>query len=153
VLSVTQEGIIHYIEGIMELALQYVHGEQYSARLIYEMKRNQPEVRIMILKDSIEMSPKFSCGIGVVDVASFALRLALWSIIEPRTAPVIVTDEPFRHISGEDQVIKAGMMVKKLASELGLQIIIVSGKKGLVEHADRVFGVSIEKGVSSVKIL
>ncbi len=152
VLSITQEGIIHYIEGIMELALQYVHGEQYSARLIYEMKRNQPEVRIRILKDGLEMSPKFSCGVGVIDVASFALRLALWSIIEPRTAPVIVTDEPFRHVHGDSANEKIGIVVKKLSAELGLQIIMVTGENAMGQYADKSFRVTQQGGISNIMV-
>ena len=151
VLSITQKGVTDFIEDIVSMALQYVYGDEYAFKMGFEMKRNQPEVVLSPTKNGELYNPKYSCGVGILDVCAFALRLALWALTEPRTAPVLIFDEPFKCISSKDQVSKAAVMVKELSDMLDVQIIIVSGKPALVDYADKVFEVEMIDGISYVE--
>jgi len=153
VLSLTQEQVIGFIEETVAFALQYVYGDEYDFRIIYELKRNQPEVKLIPMKGDLEYDPKSSCGVGVVDVISFALRCAMWALQTPRSGPVLLLDEPFRHLSGDSANERVGLMVREMAQSLGIQVIIVSGKSGLKEFSDKVFLVTQENGISNVSTL
>jgi DNA repair exonuclease SbcCD ATPase subunit len=85
----------------------------------------------------------------VVDLAAFALRVALWRISSPALRPTIVLDEPFKHLS-EDLQPKASALLKEVSSRLGVQFIMVTHSEELVESADRVFQVSLRRGMSRV---
>ena len=150
VLGVTQQGVIQFIEETVTTALQYVYGEDYGFKIEYELKRNQPEIRLYPTKGGMLYDPKFSCGVGVVDVCSFALRYACWALLENRTAPVMLHDEPFRHIAGMEENERIGLMVKKMSEMLGLQIIIITGKTALKEYADKTFEIKMIDGRSEV---
>ncbi len=150
VLSITQEEIVLYIESVVTTALQYIYGGEYTFKIDYVFKLGQPEVEMYPIKNGLRYEPKFSCGVGVLDVCAFALRCACWSLIEPQSASIMVMDEPFRFISGNVQMEKCSMMVKELSKLLGIQFIIISAKNDLINMADKVFEVVLEKDISYV---
>ncbi len=150
VLSITQEEIVVYIENVVTTALQYIYGDEYTFKIDYLFKRSQPEVEMYPIKNGLRYEPKFSCGVGVLDVCAFALRCACWSLIEPQPTSVMVMDEPFRFISGNEQMEKCSIMVKELSKLLGIQFIIISAKNDLINMADRIFEINIEKGISHI---
>jgi len=149
VLGMTQQGIIDFIENIVSTALGYVYGDEYSFKIEYELKRNQPEIKLIPIKNDMEYDPKFSCGIGVLDVCSFSLRLAMWAL-SGKTTNVILIDEPFRNVHGKEENRRLGIMVKKLSKMLKLQIIIISGESVLTEYADKAFEVKLNNGFSVI---
>ena len=149
VLFITQEEIISYIENVVTTALQYIYGENYSFKINYQMKRGQPETELTIVRGTLEIPPEMG-GIGVLDIVSFALRCVCYTLIEPQPEPILIVDEPFRFISGIEQLERAEAMVKKLSDMLGIQIIIVSGKQALTEYADKIFAVEMINGESKV---
>lgn len=152
VLSITQDEVLSFIEEIVTNALQYVYGEDYSFKIDFEIKRNQPEVKMYPVKGDLDYyPPAFNCGVGVIDVCSFALRYALFALMEPKPASIMLHDEPFRHVHGEEENKRLGMMVKYLSDMLGIQVIMVSGESALSEYADKVFSVTIENGISKVR--
>jgi len=150
VLSITQQEIIQYIENVVTTALQYIYGEDYSFKIDYQLKRGQPEVELYVLKGNLRYDFQYSCGVGVLNIVSFGLRCACWSLIEPPTRPLMVVDEPFSSISGKDQLEKAELMVKKLSDMLGIQIVLVSGKYPITNYADRLFLVGMENSTSII---
>jgi len=155
VLSAAQSDITTFIKDIVTTALQCVYGDTagYDFKVEFQLKRNQPEVILHPIKNGIEYEPKFSCGVGVLDVVSFALRVALWTIKEPRTSPILFFDEPFRNLHGKEENERIGMMVKELSDKLGLQIIIVTGESAITEYADKVFIVENKTGESKVRVI
>jgi DNA repair exonuclease SbcCD ATPase subunit len=152
VLSVTQDGVVAFIREVVSSALKYVYNDEYDFLVEYDLKRNQSEVILLPMKNGRAEEPKYSCGVGVVDVCSFALRVALWALEEPRSEAVLVFDEPFRHVHGKEENEKLASMVSHLSGMLGLQIIIVSGESALQYSADRVFLVTQTNGVSNVEV-
>jgi len=89
-------------------------------------------------------------GGGVVDVSNYAYRLGSLSLMRPKPRPVLGLDEPFRFVS-RDKMHLAGQMLKQTSKELGFQIIMISHIAELIEAADKVFEVSLCKGISEVK--
>lgn len=149
----TQQQLSFHLEELVTNAMVAVFDYPYKFKVEFVTKRNTTEC-VLSLEDhnGNSVSPLDASGGGVVDVCSFALRIAIWSITAPRPRPVLVLDEPFRYLS-RDLLDNAGRMLGELCEKLGLQVIMVSHEKPLVEEADKVFIVKRnEKGVSEIDV-
>lgn len=148
--QLTQERLSVHISDLVSLALRSVFEDPYEFQATFENRRNSMECDLTFVKDGNEYKPLDSCGYGAADVASFALRIAYWSL--GNTRPVLIWDEPFRQLDKKKQGM-AAEMVAKLSKELGLQIIIITHSDELARSADQIFEVSIKDGISQVKTM
>jgi len=150
VASETQEHLKLHIDNIVSLALDSVFPDEFTFALNFVDKRGTIEADICLLKDGRESDPMDSEGGGVIDILSFSLRIAIWSL--KKTSPVIILDEPFRFLS-KDLQHKASLMLKELSSKLGIQFIIVSHEEAIIESADKYFIVTQnpKTGISKVE--
>lgn len=99
---------------------------RYRFEMLYERKRDQSEVRFLLVDDDGNTyEPLKANGGGVVDIIAFALRLATLVLSMPRPAQVLILDEPFRFISAEHRG-RVAALLDSLASELGFQFIMVT---------------------------
>ncbi|MFU8773573.1 MAG: hypothetical protein ACNA8H_14295 [Anaerolineales bacterium] len=146
--QLTQEKLSSHISDLVSLALRSVFPDPYEFQVVFENRRNSMECDLNFVKDGHEYKPLDSCGYGAADIASFALRVAYWSLGDTR--PLLIWDEPFRQLDKKKQPL-AAEMVKRLSQELGLQIIIITHSEELAECADKVFNVTIKGGISKVR--
>jgi len=152
VASETQKQLEYHVSEIVTLALEAVFPDPYALKLEFKLKRGQSEAYIQFIRgDMVLENPTMESGGGVVDVASFALRVSLWSLAHPRSRDTLILDEPLRFLSTDLQA-KASTMIHDLSRRLRLQFILVTHERALLEHADRVFSVGMKKGVSVVAI-
>ena len=135
----TQKNFEVQISSIVSMALMAVFADPYEFLLRFETRRNQTEADILLVKNGEEVDPEDSVGGGVMDVVSFALRVAVVVLRQKRQT--IILDEPFKHLSADLQP-KASAMLLMLSNELGIQFIIVSHEDGIIECADRAFTIS-----------
>lgn len=150
--KVTQEELQYHISDLVSLALKAVFDEPYELKVEFVMKRGRTEAELWFVRDGEKVNPLLASGGGAVDVASFALRIALWALTHPRSRSVFFLDEPFKFLSSGLQV-RAGEMLKTISDKLGLQIIMVSHVQDLIESSDKVFEVRLRNGQSQVKEL
>lgn len=146
----TQQQLQYRISDITSLALEAIFPDPNELVAEFVERRNKTECDLYFMKNGNKADPLASTGGGVVDVASFALRVASWSMQSPRSRPVIFLDEPFKHLSTDLQP-KASEMLKEISDRLGLQLIMVTHEEELMEEADKTFRVSIVNGVSHVE--
>jgi len=146
----TQRQLQYNISDITSLALEAVFPDPYELKVEFVERRNKTECDLKFVRGDMEIDPLTASGVGAVDVAAFALRIASWSMARPRTRNVIILDEPFRFLS-ENYQDQASQMLKELSTKLGIQFIIVTHEMTLASYADRTFEVSIHKGISKVK--
>lgn len=146
----TQQQLQYHISGIVSLALDAVlQDDPYEFKVEFIQRRNKTECDLYFERDGNRVDPLMAAGGGAVDVASFALRIASWSMQRPRTRAVIVMDEPFRFLSNNYQE-KASAMLKDLSEKLGIQFIIVTHEDILAEYADKVFTVVNRNGKAMI---
>jgi len=145
----TQEELEYRLSELVSLSMSAVFEEAYELKVSFVIRRDRTECDLTFIRDGEEFNPMTESGGGVVDVASFALRVALWSLSQPRTRNVLIMDEPFRFLSTDLQK-KASLILKELSRRLNLQMIIVSHSEGLIEGADKVFKVNKVDGISKV---
>ena len=145
----TQQSLQFHISDITSLALDAVFPNPYALAVEFVQRRNKTECDLYFTRDGNKIDPLTASGVGAVDVAAFALRIASWSMASPRTRPVIILDEPFTHLS-QDLQEQASIMLKEISQRLGIQFIIVTHEQVLASYADRIFEVKIRKGKSKV---
>ena len=149
----TQQQLSYNISEITSMALDAVLDDPYELELEFVERRNKTECDIYFVRDGIRIDP-FSGGGGAIDIAAFALRVASWSMQTPRSRNVLVLDEPFKHLKGEQANRKMLDMVSELSSRLKIQIIMVSDERvsraATIEATDKLFETSIRKGVTYV---
>jgi DNA repair exonuclease SbcCD ATPase subunit len=137
----TQEQVKFQLEDIVNLALKAVYGDIYRFEIEFNLKRGNSEALLVLWKGGRRFEdPMGSTGGGVCDILSFALRIALLVISKNRK--VLIMDEPLKNIS-KDVKGDAIEIIKRICTDLNVQIICITHDNELVECADRVFEVSI----------
>lgn len=147
----TQEQIKFHIEDIVSMALAAIFPDPYEFKLDFVIKRNKTECDLWFERDDKRIKPIEASGGGAVDVASFALRIALWNLKFGKKNNTIILDEPVKFVS-KDLIDKVSELLKKLSDKLGIQFILVTHINELIEHSDKVFKVTQKNGISSIKI-
>lgn len=144
--------IVEKISGLVTEVLQAVKDKNLTFKMELGTERGQPDLTFFVV-DSIagkEMDVLESCGGGVADLVSFALRVSLLLKWKPSLERVLICDEQLKFVSVQDQEL-AGEFIRKLSEQLGLQIIFISHSKTLAEKAHRVFEVIKQDGISIVE--
>lgn len=145
----TQQQISFHISDITSLALEAVFDDPYELQVEFVQRRNKTECDLYFVRDGNKVDPLSASGGGAVDVASFALRIASWSMSRPHTRNVIILDEPLRFLSVDLQE-RASTMIKEISRKLGIQFLVVTHESTLAAYADKVFETKIKKGVTTV---
>lgn len=145
----TQQNLRYRIEDIVQLALDICFPGKYEFIVDFEIKRGKTEACLSLTDDDgNKINPMDATGGGVVDILSFALRIACWSL--GNTDNTIVLDEPFKYLS-KDLIPKGAEIIKRLSHDLKLQFIIVTHIQELTNLSDKVFHVLLKKGISNVQ--
>ena len=151
VLLSTQGKVQSFVEEVATLALSTIYGNGYSFELDYDTKRNQVEATPWIVRDGERYSPRDEVGGGVLDVASLALRMALWAVTEPRPSATFLLDEPSKFLS-EDLQADFGRMLSELGRMLGAQFVVVTHSPDVASEAGLAYNVVLgQDGVSKVE--
>lgn len=144
----TQQKISFQISNLVSLALASVFPDPYEFKVNFVQRRNKTECDLLFVKNGEECEPLTAAGGGAVDVASFALRVAIWSL--RKTRPTFVLDEPGKFLSRDLQS-KFSAVIKELSYRLQVQFIIVSHIPEIQSCSDRVFSCENKNGISFVE--
>jgi len=139
----TQEQLKFQIEDIVKTCIDTCFPDEYDFKVEFEIKRGKTECALKFYKNGYEIDDLLeSGGGGVVDMASFGIRIAAWSL--GNTANTLVLDEPMKFLSRNLQA-RAGEILSEISKKLGLQLIINTHIPELVEQSDKVFEVKLQK--------
>lgn len=143
----TQEQFKFQITDIVQLALDTCFPDEYKFEINFNIKYGKTEAELVFKSDGNDVDPLTASGGGVVDMASFALRIAAWSL--GKTDNVMILDEPFKFMSRDLQP-RAAKILRELSHRLDLQMIMSTHIKEMIDASDRVFEVEKIKKVSRV---
>lgn len=152
VAKITQEELEYHIGELVTLALASVFDNPYQFGAEFVQRRNRTECDLFFLRNGARIDPLSASGGGAVDVASFALRMSLWSLANPRTRNTVIEDEPLKWLKGLDLPEKGAVMRKEISEKLGVQLICISHIPEQMAGADQLIEVKLRNGVSQVTI-
>lgn len=121
----TQTQAAKPLVDIVNRCLAAVFPDPYTLDILFELRRGKTEVDLRFSRDGHTVDPIGASGGGVVDIASFALRLAVMMLSTPRVQRVLVLDESFRFVSVAFRP-RLKELLQQLTTELGVQIVQVS---------------------------
>lgn len=139
----TQQTLQFHISNTVSMALTSVFEDAYEMLVEFVQRRGKTECDLLFGRGDSQINPLSASGGGAVDVASFALRVASWSMQTPRTRNVLLLDEPFKNVS-EGLLPKASELLKQVSEQLGLQIIMVAHSDTLIESADNIIQIQYQ---------
>lgn len=113
------------IAGVVSRCMEAVFDEPYEFKINFDRKRGRTEAALTFVREDLEVDPLTASGGGVVDVASFALRLACLVLARPQIRRLLCLDEPFRFVS-KDYRPRVRALMEGLAKEMNVQIIQVT---------------------------
>lgn len=150
----TQSELEYHISELVTLALAGVFPDPPRLCVDFVMKRNKTEADIYFDRgDAEKIDPLSASGGGLVDIASFALRVSLWSMQHPRLRNTLILDEPLKFLNCPNRELqeKAVKMIKEIGERLNIQFIIVSLLPEFKFVADKIFEIVNKEGVSEIK--
>jgi len=100
--------------------------ENYGFKIRFDRKRGRTEAVLVLTEDGNEIEDIFDGQSGgIVDVASFALRLACILLAKPKLRKIVFLDEPFKFVS-EKYLDNVRLMLDGLAEDFGFQFVMVT---------------------------
>ena len=142
--QMTQEELKYHVSELVTLALASVFEEPYEFVVDFVQRRNQTECDLFFKSGENLIEPLEASGGGAVEVASFALRMSLWTLQSKRTRPIFILDEPLKWLQGRDYPEKGMKMIKDISDKLGVQIIMVTHMVDQINESDRVHEVTMD---------
>ena len=113
------------IASVVSKCLESVFDDPYEFKILFDMKRGRTEARLVFMRNGIEVDPMTASGGGIIDVASFALRLACLSLSRPPLRKLLVLDEPFKFVS-QNYRKQIRSLLETLAKEMDFQFFFVT---------------------------
>lgn len=120
-----QQEVHSRIASVVSRCLESVFDEPYEFQINFEKKSNKTVAELVFVREGLQVDPISASGGGVVDVASFALRLACLVLRKPALRPILILDEPFRFVS-KDYIPKVRDLIETLSEEMKIQIVMVT---------------------------
>jgi DNA repair exonuclease SbcCD ATPase subunit len=148
----TQDKFVGYVENLVTMAIQSVYDRKTKFVVRFEMKRNKSECVLLVQdEDGEAYDPKDEDGGGLLDIISIALRVVLWSVERPQSTNVLFLDEPFKFVGRFFP--KAVAFLRGISHKLGIQLIVNTHDRDLVDLADRAWVVTNDGRGSTVELL
>ena len=122
----TQEQLRVHVEDIVQLALDAIFPEQYMFEVRFAIGYGKTTAELVFISRATgyAIDPMVASGGGVVDVCSFALRLACWTLSRGNDN-VMIFDKPMKHLSA-DMRERAAVIMRELSRKLKLQFVMVT---------------------------
>lgn len=113
------------VASIVTQSLKTVFNNPYEFTIEFVEKRGRTEAVLAFTRGGMSVDPMTGVGLGVVDVAAFALRLSCLMLSQPPLRRVLIMDEPFKWVS-VDRRDRVRELLIALSHELGVQFIMVT---------------------------
>lgn len=136
--KISNEKVKESFEQIVTHALNFIYdSNDYKFELVFTKRGSLPELKFSVKtpdKDEA-FDPLDTDGGGTINILSFALRVVLMEISNPKTQGFILSDESFANLSSE-YIENAGRFLKEVNTKMKRQIIAISHQKPLLDIAD-----------------
>jgi ABC-type thiamine transport system ATPase subunit len=121
-----QQKVHRRIAAVVTRCLAAVFDDAPTFEIEFVQRRGKTEAVLWLVRDSHRTDPREDSG-GVRDVVSLALRLAKLLMERPARRKLLVLDEPYRNIHGDENRARAAALIQALSKEMKVQFLIVTG--------------------------
>ena len=125
-----QSAVHAQVAKVVSDCLSGIFENPYSFRIEIQKKRNKTEADLIFEREGLQLKAD-SLGGGVVDVASFGLRVVSLLLHRPPLPRLLLLDEPFRFVSQQYQE-NVRLLLEQIAEEFDIQIIMITHNPNLV---------------------
>jgi DNA repair exonuclease SbcCD ATPase subunit len=132
--GITREKIKNEFETLVTYILKFVTEKDYQFVIEFEKRGNLQELDFRVkTPDNIESLDMLdTCGGGILDLVSFALRIVLMQTAMPKIEGFVLLDESFKHLSTEYRE-RIPLLLEELSKKLKRQFIVISHETELIE--------------------
>ena len=149
--NAVQEKFLNGIENLVSEGLSAVFEEPIKFKITPTVRNKQVNLDFTILnEDGTETDLMDARGGGLVCLTGVLLRIIMARLMASKVRQVIVLDEPLGMLSSGYQP-QAGELLKRLATELNMQLIMVTHNPEIIEHADKVY--KLQRTAEGVKAI
>jgi DNA repair exonuclease SbcCD ATPase subunit len=142
--QMTLSNVKDFVEGMVTEALKVFEGRDYKFVTDIVVKGARTECNLLVQEgDQEPYVPKDDTGGGLLDVTSYALRIVLYKMENPKKRPIMLLDEPGKWTGA--LIGKFGSMIKEISSKLGIQIIMATHDEELMDIGDRVWFIQYDE--------
>lgn len=142
------------LDNIVTRGLQLIFGPGYKSRLVFGISRGQATIKSKIVTEingkEFEADIADAHGGGLVNIVSVIYQILVLSLVKPRQRRILFLDEPFRNVS-EEYLEATAEFVRQLNRKLGIQIVLISHRKQMVDIGDVVYDFSLNNGITEAK--
>ena len=131
VAEIIQNQAHEQIARTVTTCIQTVFQDKTEFKISFSKARGKTEARLSFANGDKEESPLEASSGGKVDVASFALRLVSILLSRPQRRRLLVLDEPFRFVHGEEYRERTRALVEEMAGKMDFQVIMSTGLRWL----------------------
>ena len=143
--EISRDKAVAVIENTVNPMLQGIVGDNYTFKVIPGVLRGKPSVEFKIITDVdgniSEQNPETSCGGGLIDIISTALRYSFLSLYDGGINNAAILDEPGRMISTHGSQQYADF-IKYLGTAFNRQTIMCTHNPNIAKYADKIIEVS-----------
>lgn len=121
-----QQAAHNRIASVVSQCLSAVFNQPYEFRILFERKRGKTEAVLQFVRGKLEIDPLGAAGGGVIDVATFGLRVAALILARPPRRRLLVLDEPFSHCKPPEILApRICKMLEMLAEQFAIQFLLI----------------------------
>jgi hypothetical protein len=120
---------------LVSKCLKTVFGpDAYEFSIVFEKKRGKTEARFVFLRGGEEYDPVSESGMGYIEVSNFVLTLV--EIIMTGKRRLVIMDEPFKGLHGDENRERLASLLPVLCDELGFQMVLATGASWLMSAGE-----------------
>ena len=127
------------IESLVSEGLSAVFEEPIKFRITATMRNRQVNLDFSLENaDGTDTDLLDARGGGLISLTGVLLRIIMARLMSGQVRQLLILDEPLGFLSSGYQA-AAGVLLRKLADELDMQLILVSHNQEIIESADTVY--------------
>lgn len=147
-----QKNLEFHVSNALQLSESTVFDDPYAVKLQFDPKRGRTDASILFKKAGDWVEGEGNIGVGCIDIAALGLRFASLQLLQSNPRPIMLLDEPMKHLRGEDEQRRAGQLMKIFSEKMGVQMLVVADVNFTIA-ADREFALSLNsKNQTSITV-
>jgi DNA repair exonuclease SbcCD ATPase subunit len=148
--AAAREAVRSRITDLVTLALTAITGDPYRFKMDIVQHAGIWSVTFKVVNPAgVELDPLESCGGGIADICSMALRIAILEMYEPRVEGPILLDENMKFLS-RDHIRTAGEFFHMICQKTKRQVLLVTHVPELAAAAERCFEIQPSGSTSTI---